>query len=81
VICLIASSGGIRATMNGAVMPTLKRTQSKKVFLTDREVPSKSSQMAISYGNVIYPLMSISTYAPEYRKAMEVINSATENKA
>jgi hypothetical protein len=37
--------------------------------------------MATSYGNVIYPLMSILTYAPEYRKAMEVINSATENKA
>jgi hypothetical protein len=78
----IVWNGGIRATMNGAVMPTLKTYAVKeKFFLTDREVLSKSSQMAISYGNVIYPLDEHSHYAPEYRKAMEVINSATENKA
>lgn len=75
----IIFNGGIRATLNGKLVNTLKTYALKdKFFVTTRDVLETHKPLAISYGNVIYPLDQHAEYAKSYNKAIQLVNEAVK---
>lgn len=75
----IIFNGGIRATLNGKPLNTLKTYALKdKFFITTHQVLEAKKPIAISYGNVIYPLDQHSEYSTLYTKVTKIVNESVK---